>query len=192
MKLNFLQFWLKRKSKKPSVKEQIEKTHGVADREIAWFKKPRKELRRALALEKERYIIHYGPTEGEKFIIHTHPRKAIEKFGALPSFDDINTLLRYGARGTITTGVISRIDEKGKEIGRTYIKLTRGFFEKGLTKEHGEWIEKYAKASKEDKLKLIKEAGKLGIVVRFVPMPGYAFDEKIVDFVKRDVNAKKA
>lgn len=156
-----------------------------------WYKEPRKDLNEAAIIRARDWSASRAPRAGERMLIHTHPKRSQKAFGALPGLADMDDLFRRSMEG-ITTQVISRIDEKGREIGRTVLKLNRGFFEKGPTKAHRTWLEKYKAANAEERLKLLRELKELGVSVRFVPMPGYRFNEKIADFepVRRHKNTR--
>jgi hypothetical protein len=163
------------------VRKQIERTRNIAALEMCWYKKPREDLSKAAIIRARDWSTSREPKEGERMFIHTHPKKSQKEFGALPSVSDMDDVFRRAMEG-IATQVISRIDEKGREIGRTFIKLNRSFFETGATKAHGDWLKKYKAARKEKRLELLRELKSLGVSVRFVPMPGYRFNEKIADF----------
>ncbi|MCD6478956.1 MAG: hypothetical protein J7L44_03665 [Candidatus Diapherotrites archaeon] len=94
---------------------------------MSWYKEPRKDLNKAADIRTRDWSASRAPRAGERMLIHTHPKRSQKVFGALPSLADMDDLFRRSMEG-ITTQVISRIDEKGKEIGRTVLKLNRKFF----------------------------------------------------------------
>ncbi|MCD6478957.1 MAG: hypothetical protein J7L44_03670 [Candidatus Diapherotrites archaeon] len=165
--------------------------------EICFYKGPRGNLRYGAEFRSATSIMPKTPKKGDTLFVHTHPKTPIADSCALPSFNDLKGLLYTSKEYGINTWIISRVDKRGNEMGRTFLKLRVSDkkklqdllrrmenFEKGLI--HLD-LEEGAKKLEEEAHKLFREwrTGKK-LLVKFVPMSGYRFDERIGDFVRED------
>jgi hypothetical protein len=164
--------------------------------EICFYKKLRGNLRYAAEFRSTTGLMLKPPKKSDTMFIHTHPERPATASCALPSFNDLKGLLYTSKEHRINTWVISRVDKKGNEIGRTFLRLKISdekklryllkrmeHFEKGLRyltpEEREERLEEEAR-----KFFRKWEIGKK-LLVKFVPMPGYKYDKKLGDVVKK-------
>ncbi len=162
--------------------------------ESGFYKKPRGNLRYGTEFRSRTSLMAKPAKKGERLFLHTHPERAATANCALPSFNDLRGLLTMYKEYGINTWVISRVNEKGEEIGRTFLKL-RIKDEKKVNQLIG-YMERLERSLKdmdieEREKRLEIEAHKLFrkwrsdklLSVKFIPMQGYRFDERIDDFV---------
>ncbi|MDO8627156.1 MAG: hypothetical protein Q7K42_01700 [Candidatus Diapherotrites archaeon] len=120
-----------KKKDRPSVMQQIESSKGIKELEMGWFKKPRFSLSPALGIGKKlrrpRSVNLRLVADGETANVHTHLFPE-ETFDALPSFADYVSHLDDMLMSKVyRTMIISVIDKKGYEIGRTFVYLPSRF-----------------------------------------------------------------
>ncbi len=179
------------RKKRTSIKVQIEKTPNVTQREFVWTKKFGKNLQ-LIKSSGEKNSAHVDLANHPKsdFFIHQHiqPDKKVYNFSILtrvtrqintahPSLADIKALHLLMEEKKAKIAVISVIDERGKVMGHNFFKLVKLPAQKVDFGAHKE-------------KKHIKKALKkwnIGLRQRFVPMPGYKFNEKEFVFEKKQV-----
>ena len=186
-----------------SAKQRIEQTPRIAKLEMAWCKSKAGELRPA---DEERYhntIIQKKPFAADYMEIHTHPKADHKtedsKFRALPSARDILYFLdELCERPNISTCVIVSVNSNGEVAGYTFLRAKDEFIEraKQMKMKHESYetqIEKeeniYGRAkslidgvmwygrSKTKVYKSLELFSRVGLQIRFVPMPGYKFEK---------------
>src|SRR3989344_6514459 len=165
--------------KRLSVKKQVEKNPNIIKQELVWTKGVRKSLK----VFNTSHATEHSATVDEKLVpkshlfIHTHLQTDRSQPQAVVSSGDIVKLSNLMKGGKVKTGVIASIDKKGKVSGYTIFKINKLFPEECV----GQFNLAMMFSTKENyNYRLIEILKKLGITFkqRFVPMPGYKFDNE--------------
>jgi len=189
------------KRRRPSVKNQIEKTPEVTRRELLWTKKIGAELKQVATRGSTLVKIPAVPiSEFTKahFVVHSHPsgHHANKLFIPNPMLG-VGDALRFVElikAGKAKTGVIASLDNKGKVAGYTICRFKKPLpflSQKDLTLLNLDFLLAQQKAIERKDWSVYTASAtqalkKVGVHLkqRFVPMPGYKFNKKAAYFEK--------